>query len=229
MKKSLFLFVATSLSATIFLISGCTKDDTTPPEIILNGSDNIEISLNSNFTDPGATANDDEDGEVIVTSDFSSSNPNVNLVGTYLITYSAQDASGNFSTATLTVRVKNDAENFAGTYSVHDRAPGYEDTYPQVITVDSTVNNRVHFNKFANYANNSGIYASKLSNGRLEIPTQDALNIGSGTGSCSIADHRFSSSSYADTTGGFVINYTDAITNPASCIGSLSGTMTFTR
>ncbi len=113
------------------------------------------------------------------------------------------------------------------TYSVHDTCPGVVFDYSQTISVDETLNNRVHFSEFADYANNSTIYANKLGNGSLEIPAQIATNIGSGTGSCSIIDHRFTGVSYTATTTGFVLVYDDEATT-LGCLGTTRCTATYT-
>lgn len=235
MKRQFLFATGIIMAGSMFLVTSCSKDDagdTTAPVVTLNGGDET-ISLNSGtWTDPGATANDAEDGAVTVTSDASSSNPNANRINTYTITYTATDAAGNVGTATRTVRVKNDAEDYAGTYSVVDSVVGLPQpfTYAQTITVDSTLNNRIHFSKFADYANNTGIYALKLGDGNLQIPSQSATGIGSGAGACDIADHSFQTNSNSSVIlNGFKFTYTDAITSPANCIGSATGTAYYSK
>jgi hypothetical protein len=203
--------------------------DITPPVVTLNGSNPIDISLGAIFTDPGATSFDDVNGAVSVFSNTSNINPNVNKIGVYIITYTAHDAAGNTGTAQRTVRVKNDAENFAGTYDVHDSITGIVFLYSQIITVDSVINNQLHFSLFCDYANNRNIYATKSGNGDLVIPTQTAVNIGSGSSFCDVATHQFGSVNYSATSNGFIITYTDAITAPSSCLGSDTGEATYTR
>lgn len=229
MKNKILLLLAVIGAGFTFVLTGCSEDDTDPPIIILNGASSIELSLNSGtWTDLGATATDEEDGSTTVTSNASSTNPNTNLVGTYTITYTSVDAEGNVGTATRTIRVKNDAEDFAGTYSVHDTVPGEAFNYMQTISVSTTQNNRVVFSLFGNYANNTSIYANKLGNGDLEIPGQTAADIGSGTG-CDISTHAFSSSSFTTTVDGFILVYNDAVTAPSACIASTIGTATYTK
>ena len=235
--KILLTLLIIGFGITLF-ITGCKKDDSTAtvdstaPVITLIGATSIELSLNSAaWTDLGATATDDKDGSVTVSSDASSTNPNTNLVGTYTITYTATDAAGNTRSAIRTIRVKNDAENFAGNYNVHDTVPGvFIQPYTQVISVDNTLNLRVHFSRFGDYANNTGIYATKLGNGKLEIPSQTAADIGTGTAAaCQVTTHLFSSISFIITTNGFVLQYNDAITAPSPCVSSTQGTATYTK
>ncbi len=229
MKKFLLSLTFLSIALSTVFLTSCSKDDTTPPIITLLGAESLELSLNTaSWADPGATATDDEDGTVTVTSDYSSTNPNLNQTGTYIITYSATDEAGNTGTATRTVRVKNDAEAFAGSYSVRDTCPGFVFNYSQTITVSQTINNRVHFNKFADYANNTGIYATRLANGSLEIPAQIGASIGTGSGACDVIDHRFTSVSFTSTANGFILVYDDeGITS--GCTGVTRCTATFTK
>ena len=225
----ILLLMGIGISVTF---TSCTKDDVSAPVVSITGATSIVLSLNSGaWTDLGATAEDDEDGTLIASSDASSTNPNTNLAGTYTITYSATDAAGNEGTAIRTIRVKNDAENYAGNYSVHDTVPGDVFHYDQTITVNNTENNRIHFSRFGDYANNTAIYANKLGSGALEIPLQTAIDIGTldTTKVCSIATHQFSSSGFTATTNGFVIIYTDAISSPGSCASTTTGTATYTK
>jgi hypothetical protein len=224
--KRQFLFATGILMAgSMLLVTSCSKNDdgdSTAPVVTLNGTDEVIILNGGAWTDPGATATDDEDGTVTVISDASTTNPNPNRANSYTITYTATDAAGNVGTATRSVRVKNEAEAYAGTYSVLDTCNGTEFfAYAQTITIDSTVNNRVKFNKFANYANNDGIYAVMLGDGSLQIPLQSAVGIGSGVDPCDIVDHNFSSSPSTLIVNGFKINYSDAVTS-AGCTGSTS-------
>ncbi|AIO18712.1 HYR domain protein [Candidatus Izimaplasma bacterium HR1] len=74
--------------------------DTTAPVINLVGDAIIDIELGSTWTEPGTTTSDLQ--TVIVTEDIT---PDSNLVGIYLITYTATDASDNTATVQRTVNV----------------------------------------------------------------------------------------------------------------------------
>jgi hypothetical protein len=76
--------------------------DTTPPVVTLNGGASITIEAGSAFTDPGATAVDLVNGSRPVTA---SGTVNTPVPGTYTLTYTATDASGNTGTATRAVTV----------------------------------------------------------------------------------------------------------------------------
>uniref|UniRef100_UPI0035628B87 DUF5011 domain-containing protein n=1 Tax=Sulfurovum sp. TaxID=1969726 RepID=UPI0035628B87 len=76
--------------------------DTIPPVITIIGNNPATVIQNTTYTDAGATATDDRDGSVAVTTTGS---VNTSTVGTYTITYTAKDAAGNTATATRTVNV----------------------------------------------------------------------------------------------------------------------------
>jgi hypothetical protein len=67
--------------------------DATIPTISLNGGD-ISLELGNTYTDAGATATDNIDGDI--TANISVSNTvNINVVGTYIVIYNVSDAAGN--------------------------------------------------------------------------------------------------------------------------------------
>ncbi len=69
--------------------------DTTPPVITILGSSSMNLTVGDVFTDPGATALDGIDGQVLVTA---SGVVNTTLAGSYVITYNATDAASNTAT-----------------------------------------------------------------------------------------------------------------------------------
>ena len=83
--------------------------DTTPPVITLLGSSPVNIELGSTYTDAGATAADNIDGDI--TANIVTVNPvNPDLVGTYSVTYNVSDAAGNAAAeVSRTVNVTADA------------------------------------------------------------------------------------------------------------------------
>ena len=127
-----------------------TNGDTPPPIIYLNGASDTSIALNTQWMDPGATAIDDVDGVVPVTV---TGNVNKDLVGNYTLTYKASDSNGNTSIKTRIVRVKNEADTWAGTYTVTDNASGNTYTYTDNISISQTKNKYANVNKFRNYTN----------------------------------------------------------------------------
>ena len=91
-----FTVVATSTTSTS-TTSTSTTTDTTPPVISLLGSSTINLTIGDTFTDPGATATDDVDGN-ITSSITTSGTVNTSTAGTYTIDYSVSDAAGNNAT-----------------------------------------------------------------------------------------------------------------------------------
>jgi hypothetical protein len=80
-----------------------TVNDATAPVITLNGANPMTVECHTTFTDPGATATDACDASVPVNV---SGSVNVNIPGTYTLTYNASDDSGNAATPkTRTVTV----------------------------------------------------------------------------------------------------------------------------
>lgn len=79
--------------------------DIVAPEITMNGLPIINHPVGQPFTDPGATATDNVDGDIDPTP---ASDVDADTVGTYTITYSATDAAGNVATPLdRTVRVQD--------------------------------------------------------------------------------------------------------------------------
>jgi subtilisin-like proprotein convertase family protein len=79
--------------------------DSTAPIITLLGNSPIEVELGSSFSDPGATASDNIDGD-ITGKILVSGVINIDAVGTYTLSYDVTDASGNAAvTAIRTVFV----------------------------------------------------------------------------------------------------------------------------
>jgi hypothetical protein len=82
--------------------------DTTAPVISLIGSNPQTIIQGNAYTELGATASDNQDGDL--TSRITRSiNVNTNIVGTHYVTYSVLDNAGNSGTATRTIYVVSQA------------------------------------------------------------------------------------------------------------------------
>jgi hypothetical protein len=78
--------------------------DTTPPVVTLNGAAAMQLTVGDTFTDPGATATDNVDGDltskIIVTGTV-----NTATAGSYTLSYTATDKAGNIGTASRLVSV----------------------------------------------------------------------------------------------------------------------------
>lgn len=175
MKKRILLLSSAVLAMGTLLFTGCSKEDTTAPVITLIGDADIDHILNSAYTDQGATAEDDEDGDLTASITANVSIVNENQTGNYTITYEVSDAAGNVGTATRDVRVYNEAENLAGNYSGTDISPfpgGTTTNYSEVVSVSSTVNKRILVTKFGNYVNGSVYMDVNFTTNSITIPTQ---------------------------------------------------------
>jgi hypothetical protein len=87
---------ATQVTRTVNVV------DTTAPVITITGDNPVTVELGATYTDAGATATD-LSGAITVTS---TSTVDTSVVGSYTVTYSASDASGNAATqVTRTVNV----------------------------------------------------------------------------------------------------------------------------
>ena len=94
MKK--FIAILFTLALLGYFSTSCNKEkDTTPPEITMLGDTIIWQEPGKPYVDPGATAWDEEDGDItnnIVThSDVNVDVPAYN----YHVTYNVEDAAGN--------------------------------------------------------------------------------------------------------------------------------------
>lgn len=90
MKRPYYLLII-----LLVTLLGCDKDkDTTPPVITLIGNNPMVIAKNTGYTEPGAKAIDDVDGDIsnkiVITNDV-----NANVVGTYHAWYNVKDKAGN--------------------------------------------------------------------------------------------------------------------------------------
>jgi len=81
--------------------------DTAPPVITLNGENPMTVYVGQSYSDPGATAFDNVDGDL--TSQIQTTGTvDTSIVGTYVVTYTVSDAAGNSASATRTVNVVTD-------------------------------------------------------------------------------------------------------------------------
>ena len=84
--------------------------DATVPVITLLGEASVSLELGSTYTDAGATAVDNTDGDITSSIVADTSEVTVNTVGTYTVTYNVSDAAGNAAAqVTRTVTITSDA------------------------------------------------------------------------------------------------------------------------
>ena len=93
MKKS-FLILLFLLVVGFFSCKKDTSTDKTPPVITLIGSSQVYAEKGTSYSDAGATAFDETDGDI--TSKIVVYNPvDINTIGTYYVTYNVSDQAGN--------------------------------------------------------------------------------------------------------------------------------------
>ena len=106
-----------------YALGACPGPDITPPVITLNGDNPITIYKGSEFTDPGATATDNIDGDL--TSQITIDGyVDTNTIDSYALVYSVTDAAGNTANVRRTVNVVAvpACEEFTATVSNHESA-----------------------------------------------------------------------------------------------------------
>ncbi|MFD1615916.1 M14 family zinc carboxypeptidase, partial [Gelatiniphilus marinus] len=80
--------------------------DTTAPVITLNGASTINLNVGDVYTEQGATATDNKDGDITASIITAGDAVDTNVAGAYIITYNVSDAAGNPATeVTRTVNV----------------------------------------------------------------------------------------------------------------------------
>lgn len=138
------------LIAAIFL-NNCKKDDTTPPVITLKGKSFIILNLGDSYTDEGATAEDNKDGDVSNKLVASGIPENTFHAGEYIITYNVEDAMGNTAIqASRTVHIST--EKLIGEYIVeesNDVDPTTKE-YTIKVTQSDTIYNKIFISNFRN-------------------------------------------------------------------------------
>lgn len=187
MKKQ-FLTVVAIQATLIFFFSGCKKDsDTTAPVILILGDNPYTLTLNTTYSDGGATASDNQDG-VITSKIVATNHVNKDLKGTYEVNYDVSDAAGNSASAYRIVNVKNAAEFLAGSYvnakdSCQTTPVSFFDA---TITTSNTENNKITINNFGAFGATVNIIGT-LSGSTINFAGSQSLGgtssiVGSATG-----------------------------------------------
>ena len=105
-----------------------TPPDNTAPIIILTGEASINLTVGDTFTDPGATASDNVDGN-ITSAITTSGTVNTSSTGTYTISYSVSDAAGNAATLVQRTVIVSAATNSSNcTISAQNAGGGQSQT-----------------------------------------------------------------------------------------------------
>jgi trimeric autotransporter adhesin len=178
MKKQLFAVSAVAMIAGALTFTSCKQEDVTPPTLTITGGNAITHTLNATFTNPTATATDDEDGDISANVTVSGGPVNANLAGTYTLTYSVSDAAGNSASQDVVVTVKNDADLLAQTYSsTNSPANAAVDTcqtsgnfnYNATVTSSTSTNGAFVINNFGGFGTTVNVNAS-LSGTTITVP-----------------------------------------------------------
>ncbi|MDD4575681.1 MAG: DUF5011 domain-containing protein [Bacteroidales bacterium] len=105
MKKNILSLSALFVAVAI-IFSSCGKDDVGAPTISITGANPLVLDLGDTFTDPGAIANDEEDGNITSKMTITGT-VNTDKVDEYSIVYKVTDKAGNEGSATRKVQVKS--------------------------------------------------------------------------------------------------------------------------
>lgn len=81
------------------------KEKNNPPVITLNGSATVTLKVGGIYTELGAKATDDKDGD-LTEKIITTGTVNTSVAGTYTITYTVSDSAGNVTKVTRTVKVE---------------------------------------------------------------------------------------------------------------------------
>jgi subtilisin-like proprotein convertase family protein len=95
---------AANASRTVTVVN-MGSGDTTPPTVTLLGANPQTIERGSAYTELGATAADNIDGDLTASIVINSSAVNTNTIGSYSVSYRATDSSSNTGNAYRTVTV----------------------------------------------------------------------------------------------------------------------------
>lgn len=165
MKKT--KLISTIIIFTLLSLTSCKKDET-KPSITLNGENPIYLSLGESYTELGATATDDKDGDISSKIEISHSIDPL-LVNEYIVNYTVTDKAGNKSSASRIVNIK--ANLLGGTYQATSDTKNYS-----LEVIGTSTFNRITFKNFGNYGNNN-IFYSKIYGDSIAIDTK-TISIG---------------------------------------------------
>jgi len=170
MKKFTTAIMALALVAGALVYTGCNTEDASKPVITLKGDADMDHTLNAVWTDPGATALDDEDGDLTAAIVVDEGGFDKDKAGTYTFTYTVSDAAGNVGEAKRKVNVVNQSKNMAGTYSIAGTDPSGPFSYTDVISASNVINHRIWVTRLGNY-NNGAVYFD-INGNNVVIPMQ---------------------------------------------------------
>ena len=169
------------------------------PVITLNGDAVIEIYMGSTFVDPGATAYDEEDGEITNSIQVSGS-VDTNTHGTYVLAYNVTDSDGNSAAVVVrTINVVDDARpshelTINASLSGDDDVPDVGDTITYEIILSNTGNT-----DFSEYGADFGTYLTDFNGNSRALTTPLIFSFstyGSGSGYSIPGEQHFYTATY---------------------------------
>jgi hypothetical protein len=210
MNKNILTFATALLVGGSLLLTSCKKDETAP--VISLKGDSVQVVQLTEAADPGATANDEKDGDIsVINSDYSTA-VNKNQVGTYTVKYTASDEAANEATKSRTVKVK--AAYLAGNYSVSELGIN---PYNVEVKEDISIYNKLSITTFGAFTN--AVVSCEVSGSTITIPSQTVTSIDlptgstiSGSGSYDGASKKISTITYTVTYQGGSDTYTSTFT-----------------
>jgi hypothetical protein len=114
---------ATQVTRTVNVIA-----DTTAPIITLVGSITLNLNVGDTYSEQGATATDNIDGN-LTSSIVTTGTVNTNVAGAYFVNYNVSDAAGNAATqVTRTINVSELSSGCSGGVSSYPYTEGFENT-----------------------------------------------------------------------------------------------------
>jgi hypothetical protein len=153
MKRNI-LSLSALLVAVAIIFSSCGKEDVGAPKVSITGDNPFEIELGATFTDPGATANDEEDGDLTSKINVTPLTISTDKVDEITVTYKVTDKAGNDGSATRKVRVK--ANKLTGLYRVTDTySDGETFQYDQQVNTNVQGYNMLTFSQYGTYGQNA--------------------------------------------------------------------------
>lgn len=181
MKKQLFSIASVAMIAGVVTFSSCAQEDVTAPVITVTGGNSQTQNLPAtagagSWTNPVATANDDEDGEITNISVTGTVDPNT--AGAYTLTYTCSDAAGNTASEVVTVNIVNEAQFLNGAYNGDDTCTVFyvAPYFTSEVIVSNTVNNAMQFKNFGGFGSTVLINGSLGTGNAINIPFGQALD-----------------------------------------------------
>ena len=117
-----------------------TTTEEKAPTITLNGESNMTLNVGESYTEKGATAKDEKDGDISNKISISGT-VNTSKAGTYIITYRVTNSSGKSSTAKRTIVVKNNSSATENTPSNTTNTSPSTNTSPDTNTAPGNTTN----------------------------------------------------------------------------------------